>query len=58
MYNHRHIAFLDRTSVSCNKDEFLQYFHYQRNPHNGDEYRYEIKCKKALSVIKEKKLVY
>ena len=44
------VFFLDRTNIRCENNEFLQSFRYVRNPHNGDEYRYEITCKNARPV--------
>ena len=43
--------FLDRSEVRCETGELLQSFRYVRNPHNGDEYRYDVTCKKSRPVL-------
>jgi len=45
------LAFLDRALIGCPGDELLQGFRYQRNPNNGDEYRYVMKCKSMRPLV-------
>lgn len=45
------MIFLDRANIACQSDELMQGFRYQRNPNNGDEYRYVLKCKKPRNLV-------